>query len=88
MELPTAQNNPPISRDAILIDATVWHDHPAVAFPSFGTGFGGVSYDEAARQMAAAYRHYRNSPHRLDWDWVIERQKSICYDGRKQVVRS
>jgi len=43
--------------------------------------------DEAARQMAAAYRHYREPPHRLDWDFVVERHKAICYDDGKQVVR-
>jgi len=58
-----------------------------VAFPAMGTGFGGVPYSEAARQMAAAYRHYLQPPHRLDWDVVIDRQKAICYDGTKQVVR-
>jgi O-acetyl-ADP-ribose deacetylase (regulator of RNase III) len=58
-----------------------------VAFPAMGTGFGGVPFDEAARQMAAAYRHYLDPPHRLDWDFVVERQKGICYDGNKQVVR-
>src|SRR6185312_3381129 len=31
----------------------------SVAMPAMGTGFGGVPFDEAARQMAAAYRHYR-----------------------------
>jgi hypothetical protein len=36
--------------------------------------------------MAAAYRHYREPPHRLDWDFVVERQKAIHYDGGKQVV--
>lgn len=59
-----------------------------VAFPAFGAGFGGVPYSESARQMAAAYRHYLNPPHRLDWDWVAARQKSICYDGKQQVVRN
>ncbi|PQO30928.1 phage tail protein [Bremerella cremea] len=58
-----------------------------VAFPAFGAGFGGVAYDEAARQMAAAYDHFLNPPHRLDWDWVARRQKAICYDGKRQVVR-
>jgi O-acetyl-ADP-ribose deacetylase (regulator of RNase III) len=58
-----------------------------VAFPAMGTGFGGVPFDEAARQMAAAYRHYLEPPHRLDWDFVISRQKAICYDGDRQVVR-
>lgn len=59
----------------------------SVAFPAFGAGFGGVPFSEAARQMAAAYRHYLDPPHRLDWDWVAGRQKAICYDGRQQVVK-
>ena len=58
-----------------------------VAFPAMGTGFGGVPFDEAARQMAAAYRHYLEPPHRLDWDFVVERHKAICYDEGRQVVR-
>ena len=58
-----------------------------VAFPAMGTGFGGVPFDEAARQMAAAYRHYLDPPHRLDWDFVVERHKAICYDGGRRVVR-
>ena len=58
-----------------------------VALPAMGTGFGGVPYDEAARQMAAAYRHYRSPPHRLDWDTVTDRQRAICYDGPLQAAR-
>jgi len=58
-----------------------------IAFPAMGTGFGGVSFDEAARQMAAAYRHYLNPPIRLDWDHVVERHKNIAYDGSVQVAR-
>ena len=58
-----------------------------VAFPAMGTGFGGVPFSEAARQMAAAYRHYLEPPHRLNWDTVTERHKAICYDGPKQVAR-
>jgi O-acetyl-ADP-ribose deacetylase (regulator of RNase III) len=57
------------------------------AFPAMGTGFGGVPCSEAARQMAVAYRHYLEPPHRLDWDFVAERQLAICYDGQRQVVR-
>lgn len=57
------------------------------AFPAMGTGFGGVPYSEAARQMAAAYRHFLEPPHRLNWDFVIERQKAIFYDGGRQVIR-
>lgn len=63
------------------------HAIEVAAFPAMGTGFGGVPYSEAARQMAAAYHHYLDPPHRLDWDLVIERQKAIHYDGGKQVVR-
>ena len=58
-----------------------------VAIPAMGTGFGGVPFDEAARQMAVAYRHFLEPPHRLDWDFVAQRQLAICYDGGKQVVR-
>lgn len=58
-----------------------------VAFPAFGAGFGGVPYREAARQMAAAYRHYLHPPHRLDWEWVAGRERAICYDGRTKVVK-
>lgn len=58
-----------------------------VALPAMGTGFGGVPFDEAARQMAAAYRHLLEPPHRLDWGFVVERHRAICYDGGRQVVR-
>lgn len=57
------------------------------AFPAMGTGFGGVPFDEAARQMAVAWRHFREPPHRLDWDFVARRQRAICYDEGRQVVR-
>lgn len=65
-------------------------DNPPIevaAFPAMGTGFGGVPVGEAARQMAAAYRNFLHPPHRLDWDFVAERQRSVCYDGNRQVVR-
>lgn len=58
-----------------------------VAFPAMGAGFGGVPYAEVARQMAAAYRHYLNPPHRLDWDTVAHRQRAIAYDGKRQVAK-
>ncbi|MFO0866330.1 MAG: macro domain-containing protein [Gemmataceae bacterium] len=66
---------------------TSQHRIGSVAMPAMGTGFGRVPFDEAARQMAAAYRHILNPPHRLDWDFVIERNKAINYDGDRQVVR-
>lgn len=58
-----------------------------VAFPAMGTGFGGVPFDEAARQMATAWRSYLDPPHRLDWDFVVERHRAVCYDDGRQVVR-
>jgi O-acetyl-ADP-ribose deacetylase (regulator of RNase III) len=58
-----------------------------VAFPAMGTGFGGVPFAEAARQMAVAYRHFLEPPHRLDRDLVVARQLAICYDGKRQVVK-
>lgn len=58
-----------------------------VALPAMGCGFGGVPYEEAARQMAAAYRHYLDPPHRFDWDFVAKREKAICYDGPQKVVK-
>ena len=58
-----------------------------VAFPALGTGFRGVPFDEAARQMAVAYRHLLKPPHRFDWDVVVERHRAICYDGGRQVAR-
>jgi O-acetyl-ADP-ribose deacetylase (regulator of RNase III) len=58
-----------------------------VAMPAMGNGFGGVGFDEAARQMAVAYRHYLSPPHRLNWDTVTNRQLAICYDGQRQAVR-
>jgi O-acetyl-ADP-ribose deacetylase (regulator of RNase III) len=66
---------------------TAEHRIEVVAFPALGTGFGGVAFGEAARQMAAAYRHLLEPPHRLDWDFVAERHQAICYDGGRQVVR-
>ena len=55
--------------------------------PAMGTGFGRVPFVEAARQMAAAWRHYLEPPHRLNWDVVVQRNKAIRYDGKVQAVR-
>ena len=57
-----------------------------VAMPAMGTGFGGVPFSEAARQMAVAYRHFLDPPHRLDWEFVGERNRDICYDNGRRVI--
>jgi hypothetical protein len=36
--------------------------------------------------MAAAYRHLLDPPHRLDWDFVVDRHKRITYDGSRRVL--
>lgn len=48
-----------------------------VACPGLGTGYGCVPPAESARQMALAYRHFRNPPARLDWTVAALRQKAI-----------
>ncbi len=58
-----------------------------VAFPAMGTGFGNVPFSEAARQMAAAYKHYLEPPHRMNWDMVADRHRRITYDQNKRMVR-
>lgn len=67
-------------------NATAERKIETAALPALGTGFGGVPFDEAARQMAVAYRYYLDPPHRLDWDAVVERHRAICYDGPRRVI--
>jgi O-acetyl-ADP-ribose deacetylase (regulator of RNase III) len=57
------------------------------AFPAMGTGFGGMPFIEAARQMTAAYRSFLEPVKAPNWDHVAERQRAICYDGDRQVAR-
>lgn len=59
----------------------------SLVLPAMGTGFGGMSFDEAARQMAVAYDHFLHPPHRLDWDAVVLRHKAISCDGERRAVR-
>jgi O-acetyl-ADP-ribose deacetylase (regulator of RNase III) len=48
-----------------------------VACPGLGTGYGRVSPDQAAAQMALAYRYFLNPPTRLDWAVAKERQRAV-----------
>ena len=87
--LPAVQaHNQSIHRDIHQnVGQTTDRINGTVALPAMGTGFGGVPFSEAARQMAAAHRHHLEPPHRLNWDGVTDRQKAICYDGIRQVAR-
>jgi len=58
-----------------------------VVMPAMGTGFGSMSFSEAARQMSVAYRHYLRPPGRPNWGSIIARERAICYDGDQKVVR-
>lgn len=58
-----------------------------VVFPAMGTGYGNVPFEEAARQMAVAYQHYLEPPHRLDWEFASKRQHRINYNGKDRMIR-
>jgi O-acetyl-ADP-ribose deacetylase (regulator of RNase III) len=72
----------------VAIERHSRHHDPitTVAMPAMGTGFGGVAGSEAARQMAAAYRHFLDPPTTLDWDVIVARHTAIVYDGDDRVV--
>ena len=59
-----------------------------VVFPAFGTGFGGVAPDEAARQMAVAWKLFLEPPYPPNWDRIVQREKLICWEGDERRVRS
>jgi O-acetyl-ADP-ribose deacetylase (regulator of RNase III) len=52
-----------------------------IACPGLGTATGRVPYDEAARQMAIAYRNFLNPPRYIDWRFADERQERIGRGG-------
>ena len=52
-----------------------------IACPGLGTGYGGVPYREAARQMALAYESFLNPPRYLDWHFAAKRQSNVRYGG-------
>lgn len=52
-----------------------------VACPGLGTATGRVPADEAARQMALAYRHFRYPPELISWPMAQERQQAIRVGG-------
>jgi O-acetyl-ADP-ribose deacetylase (regulator of RNase III) len=48
-----------------------------VVCPGLGTATGRVPFEEAARQMALAYRYYQNPPQAIDWPSAAARHRSI-----------
>jgi O-acetyl-ADP-ribose deacetylase (regulator of RNase III) len=60
----------------------------SIAFPALGTGYGQMSFDEAARQMAVAWEHFQQPPAAIgrNWDWVRARHRRLAFDGDAQVL--
>lgn len=52
-----------------------------IACPGLGTATGQVPHDEAARQMAIAYKHFLNRPSFISWHHADERQKAVGRGG-------
>lgn len=52
-----------------------------VACPGLGTATGQVPVNEAARQMALAYKNFLKPPQSIDWRYASERQAEIKYGG-------
>ncbi len=46
-----------------------------------GTGAGQVPFEEAARQMASAYRSFLNPPRKISWKHAHDMQAQIRYGG-------
>ena len=59
----------------------------SLVLPALGAGFGGVAAREVARQIAVAWRLFDEAPFRPDWDRIIRRERLICMDGEKRMVR-
>lgn len=57
-----------------------------VACPGLGTVTGRVPFDEAARQMALAYRNFLSPPPRISWHLAVERQEAVA--GRRSWRRT
>jgi O-acetyl-ADP-ribose deacetylase (regulator of RNase III) len=53
-----------------------------IVCPGLGTGVGQMRFDEAARQMACAYRLFLEPPASLDWRYAMRRHRAISGDRR------
>jgi len=52
-----------------------------VACPGLGTATGRMPFDEAARQMSCAYRHFREPPKAISWPYATARQDAVGWGG-------
>jgi O-acetyl-ADP-ribose deacetylase (regulator of RNase III) len=59
-----------------------------VACPGLGTATGRVPVEEAARQMALAYRNYLYPPQLLSWPFARERQQAVRVGGDRGFILS
>lgn len=62
-------------------NATATRPIRKVACPGLGTATGRMPATEAARQMAAAWRHFHLPPKRISWPYAITRQQAVGYGG-------
>ncbi|KAL6077931.1 Phage-tail assembly protein-like protein [Balamuthia mandrillaris] len=53
----------------------------SVACTGLGTFYGMMALDEAARQMALAYRNFLSPPKRITWGYASTRQADVGYGG-------
>ena len=52
-----------------------------VACPGLGTATGRMAFDEAARQMSCAYRHFLSPPKAISWPYAAARQDAVGWGG-------
>jgi O-acetyl-ADP-ribose deacetylase (regulator of RNase III) len=52
-----------------------------VACPGLGTHTGEVPFQQAAKQMALAYRNFLNPPRSINWIYATDRQLQVRYGG-------
>lgn len=60
------------------------HQINTVACPGLGTATGRVPVNEAAYQMALAYRNFIDPPLRMSWHFAKIRQNAVKYGGYEQ----
>lgn len=52
-----------------------------IACPGLGTGCGQMDFNNAAKQMSLAYRHFHDPPDMISWPYAAARQTAIGRGG-------